>query len=872
MDEHESDRVSENSKHGNDGTSRHGKSKSSWGLSSAVHAVHGVGFVAKKVVNNKLTESLWHGHSRKSTLEKDNRSHETDAYHHASKPTLNVANEQTAKLPLSSKDTHERENHFHESEAYYDTSMTSSNVADEHNAKSPLLSKGTHDREKTTLDKRTITHQSENLKPQVESHVNTTSSYVIDRSEDKKPKDGLHAKRVNETRRPNTSGTNVWPGTTSYNVVDHSRSSKPLPSSHARPIGQHKWPSAASSNVVDQKPIDGSNARLVNQHRWPSTGGTNVLSKNVNHPDEANKAPNINRTSLHNFASKPLPESSRDHVKSPSAADNDSLRIEKSTESQPSSPSKSYSLASRGVSPSRTRALTPPARDISQSLTVTGDDPSLASRGVSLTPSKDLKSSPKVRGVSLTPQTKTIGPPTTSREVGPSLALKEVESSLITRGVSHSPKTRGVSPPSASRVVDPTPTVRGSSPVPTTREVSPTLTDFNLNSTESCPFPNKEVDFTPARGVSPSPSYKAVSPTNTRGVSPTPGRGFGSRAKDASPPPVKPSARRHFFSSHILSIFTTITHSKKDEHVTSQKDIAQHLELLYNIQVQWQFANASAEAALALQKATAEKSLSDMWKTTLQLRDSIASKKIDINLLILQLKLYAVLYRQMAYIDEWAAIQREYESALSVTTNDLQARSLSVPIIGGVKADINALKLIMFSTIQVLQATISSIQSTLSKLDKTHFLASELANVALHERALLDECEIFLSSSAPLQIEECSLRSYIIQTYGAEIARSVSTQKRKDIVERAAQYDIVIAYYLARKTSKPGLTMAVRILLVVTFSRMLKDVKDGLKARYNDVSEQWRITYIYRMSQLFTTTPAISTSEKILCGLVLNYL
>lgn len=39
----------------------------------------------------------------------------------------------------------------------------------------------------------------------------------------------------------------------------------------------------------------------------------------------------------------------------------------------------------------------------------------------------------------------------------------------------------------------------------------------------------------------------------------------------------------------------------------------------------------------------------------------------------------------MAYIDEWAAIQREYESALFVTTNDLQARSLSVPIIGGVK-------------------------------------------------------------------------------------------------------------------------------------------------------------------------------------------
>ncbi|KAJ0485902.1 putative QWRF family protein [Helianthus annuus] len=70
---------------------------------------------------------------------------------------------------------------------------------------------------------------------------------------------------------------------------------------------------------------------------------------------------------------------------------------------------------------------------------------------------------------------------------------------------------------------------------------------------------------------------------------------------------------------------------------------------------------------------------------------------------------------EMAYIDEWASIQKEHESALFATTNDLQARSLSLPITGGVKADLKSLKLIVFSTIQVLQATISCIQSTLSK-------------------------------------------------------------------------------------------------------------------------------------------------------------
>ncbi|KAJ9550946.1 hypothetical protein OSB04_014991 [Centaurea solstitialis] len=69
----------------------------------------------------------------------------------------------------------------------------------------------------------------------------------------------------------------------------------------------------------------------------------------------------------------------------------------------------------------------------------------------------------------------------------------------------------------------------------------------------------------------------------------------------------------------------------------------------------------------------------------------------------------------------------------------------------------------------------------LLQLDGTHILASELANIVSDERFLLDECEIFLASAAPLQaqatfiiannilascapIKECSLRSQVIQS------------------------------------------------------------------------------------------------------------
>ncbi|KAI7730383.1 hypothetical protein M8C21_027405 [Ambrosia artemisiifolia] len=544
MDAHESDRESENHSppsnavESNEGSHRHGRLRSSWGISTAVHAVHGVGFVAKKVVNNRLTDSLRH-HPRKSSssasgtpdasdAKQENHSLESGS-HHSSQLYLDVEDEQP---------THEKEN--------------IENIS--------LKGRNFNARVLNVVD------QLEDLKPQD----------VDERSENTKPTDGSHVKPVTQHRWPSssTSGSTVWPSATVGN-------SKLSASAHGRQVNQHRWPSTTSSNVVSQsgnlEPSDGSHAKPVNQHRWPGTRGSNVLNKSINHLYEASRVPKLSRKSIQNYATKPLPEYSTDATNLPSSSveDDGELKTNKVTESQPSLPNRSYILASRGISPSRTRAA-------------------------SLVPTKLVKRSHIARGVSLTP---------------------------TTRGTSDTTSTRGASPVPATRGVSPKP-IRAASPVSATTEANPT------------------------------PIVRGFSPTPTRGVSPSPARG-------------------------------------------------------------WQFANASAEAALNVQRETAEKSLSDVWRATLEVRDSVASTKIDITL--------------MAYIDEWASIQKEHEAALFATTNDLQARSLAVPISEGVK------------------------------LDKTHSMASELTNLALHERALLDECEIFLASAAPLHIEECSLRSYLMQ-------------------------------------------------------------------------------------------------------------
>ncbi|XP_076894878.1 uncharacterized protein LOC143547308 [Bidens hawaiensis] len=313
-----------------------------------------------------------------------------------------------------------------------------------------------------------------------------------------------------------------------------------------------------------------------------------------------------------------------------------------------------------------------------------------------------------------------------------------LESQPSSPNTSHILASRGVSPVSVNRVG------------PSLASLAPTKGVKTSIARGVSPTPARGISPAPARGVSPAPA-RGVSPALARGVSPTPTRGVDPDVSPTSVKPYKSSGRRHFFNANILSVFTKIVDNRKEKNMTDQKEVAQYLELLYNIQVQWQFANASAEAALDIQRATAEKSLFDMWRTILDLRDSLASKKIDVDLLLMQLKLYAVLYRQMGFIDEWASIQKEHESAVFATTNDLQARSLSVPITGGAKvchylkvylghftyrvtinlynsqADIKGLKLIVFSTIQVLQSTVSCIHSTVSKVSDLNTLYKYLS-------------------------------------------------------------------------------------------------------------------------------------------------
>ncbi|XP_059635788.1 AUGMIN subunit 8 [Cornus florida] len=271
----------------------------------------------------------------------------------------------------------------------------------------------------------------------------------------------------------------------------------------------------------------------------------------------------------------------------------------------------------------------------------------------------------------------------------------------------------------------------------------------------------------------PTPRSRPPSPNNTsvlsssvsRGVSPSRMRTLNTiPSRGVSPSRIRASSPSRQSSSSTTSVLSFIVDIRKGKKGANHIEDAHQLRLLYNRHLQWRYANARADTALYTQKVTAEKTLYNVWRTTSELWDSVTENKIDLQQLRLKLKLYSVLNEQMAYLNDWASIERDHSSSLSQAIEDLQASTLRLPVTGGAKADMETVKAAVCSAVDVMQAMGSSTCAILSRVEGMNCLVSELADITAQERAMLDECEALLASTAAMQVEEYSLRTHLIQS------------------------------------------------------------------------------------------------------------
>nr|CAN66909.1 hypothetical protein VITISV_035420 [Vitis vinifera] len=131
-------------------------------------------------------------------------------------------------------------------------------------------------------------------------------------------------------------------------------------------------------------------------------------------------------------------------------------------------------------------------------------------------------------------------------------------------------------------------------------------------------------------------------------------------------------------------------------------------------------------------------------------------------------------FQKMAYLEEWALLERDHSSSLHGAIEALKASTLRLPVVGAI-ADIQSLKDAVGSAVDVMQAMASSICSLLSKVEEMNSLVVEIADVTAKERALLEQCRDFLSTLAAMQVKYSSLRTHILQLNRLPATSSLTT-------------------------------------------------------------------------------------------------
>nr|GEU90485.1 hypothetical protein [Tanacetum cinerariifolium] len=205
-------------------------------------------------------------------------------------------------------------------------------------------------------------------------------------------------------------------------------------------------------------------------------------------------------------------------------------------------------------------------------------------------------------------------------------------------------------------------------------------------------------------------------------------------------------------SANSPSILSFSVDSKRGK-VGEKKIVDAHvLRLMHNKHLQWRFANARVDAAMKVQRATAQKSHYNAWVTISKLWISVISKRLELQQLKQNLKLHTVLKKQMSYLDIWDVTESDHSISLAGAIGALESSSLCLPVLCGAKVDVQSLADAICSAIDVTEASATSICSLAAKMDRVNSLSYELANAMKVECSLLDQCKDQFSELSLLEV------------------------------------------------------------------------------------------------------------------------
>ncbi|KAJ6975941.1 hypothetical protein NC653_031689 [Populus alba x Populus x berolinensis] len=187
------------------------------------------------------------------------------------------------------------------------------------------------------------------------------------------------------------------------------------------------------------------------------------------------------------------------------------------------------------------------------------------------------------------------------------------------------------------------------------------------------------------------------------------------------------------------------------------------LRMLHNRLMQWRYANVRAATVNLNINKQVENNLLWVLDSLSELRHSVAQRRLKLQKEKLKMKLDFVLHSQIKLLEAWGDMERQHLSSVSKTKECLHSVVCRVPLIEGAEVDPQSASIALRHASDLSASIKSSLSSFSPSAEQTVALLSELAEVVAQEKLLVEECLELLQTVSALQIQEKSLKCYIIQ-------------------------------------------------------------------------------------------------------------
>ncbi|KAF8712063.1 hypothetical protein HU200_028897 [Digitaria exilis] len=227
--------------------------------------------------------------------------------------------------------------------------------------------------------------------------------------------------------------------------------------------------------------------------------------------------------------------------------------------------------------------------------------------------------------------------------------------------------------------------------------------------------------------------------------------------------------------------------------VTGKQEDVHQLRLLDNRYLQHRFVNARAEAAAKAKAAAAEKSLYGIAERLMDLRESVAEKRAELDSMKREQRLCSMVrylidmftgslvsairgsvllnnllsfvsnvwkrLLKVPYLDQWSDIEGEHSSCLRGITTALHNASLRLPVIGNVKANYEEITDVLTSVVRLLEPLSPCVGNFLPKVQEIDDAAKNFAQVIATERTLIEECDARVQFEKSIDAAETKRRN-----------------------------------------------------------------------------------------------------------------